>query len=121
MSEYMENNTLSPESGELKPKSTTAMISLIAGILGVTAVPFIGSIIAVLTGSIARKEIKESEGALAGDGMAQAGLILGWIGIGFTVLGICLGGVVILTSLCFMIFAVTETWGCLVPLLLGII
>jgi hypothetical protein len=72
------------------PNSTTAIISLITGILGVTFLPVIGSIIALITGYMARKEINESNGTLAGSGMATAGIVLGWIGIALLCLFACL-------------------------------
>ena len=68
--------------------STMAMISLISGILGLTAVFFLGSIVAVITGSMAKKEIAESNGTLGGEGLATAGQVMGSIGIG---LGVCAG------------------------------
>jgi hypothetical protein len=75
---------------QAKPNSTMALVSLIAGILGFTFLPTIGSIVALITGYMAKKEIKESAGALSGEGMATAGLILGWIGVGLTVVGGCI-------------------------------
>jgi hypothetical protein len=68
--------------------STLAVISLIAGILGFTAVPFFGSIAAIITGHMAKKEIAESNGTLGGEGMAKAGQIMGYIGLA---LGLCFG------------------------------
>jgi hypothetical protein len=76
------------------PNSTLALVSLIAGILGLTVLPTIGSIAAVITGYMAKKEIRESGGALSGDGMATAGLILGWIGVGVLLIGMCVACVV---------------------------
>ncbi|MBA6419475.1 DUF4190 domain-containing protein [Pseudomonas sp. 5Ae-yellow] len=58
--------------------SAPAVASLVAGILGLF---FFGSIIAIVCGHIARSLIKESNGRLAGDGLALAGLITGYIGI----------------------------------------
>jgi hypothetical protein len=52
--------------------------------------PFLGSIAAVITGTIGRKEIAASNGAETGDGLATAGVIMGWIGIGLGLLGICI-------------------------------
>ena len=65
----------------LPPRQTSAMavVSLIMGILGWTALPFIGSIAAIITGHLARAEIRRRPLELEGDGMALAGLILGWI------------------------------------------
>jgi len=69
-----------------KRESTMAIVSLIAGIVGWTIVPFIGSIVAVITGHLAKKEIRESGGTMSGDGMALAGLILGYTMIGIALL-----------------------------------
>ena len=69
--------------------STTAIISLIAGIAGLTVFPVVGSIVAVILGHMAKGEIARSGGALGGGGAATAGLVLGYVGIGLTVLGLC--------------------------------
>ncbi|WP_261997476.1 DUF4190 domain-containing protein [Stenotrophomonas sp. Ste96] len=78
----------------LPPRQTSAMavVSLIMGILGWTALPFIGSVAAIITGHLARAEIRRRPLELEGDGMALAGLILGWI----IVIGSLLASVVIL-------------------------
>ena len=76
------------------PNSSMAIISLIAGILGLTLFPLLGSIVAVITGSMAKKEIQESAGALGGEGMATAGQVMGWIGIGLSAIGVCVACVV---------------------------
>lgn len=41
-----------------------------------------------MLGSQARTDIAASPGRLQGDGMAQAGLIMGWISVGLLILGI---------------------------------
>jgi len=69
--------------------STMAIVSLIAGIVSWFMVPVLGAIVAVITGNMAKKEIRASGGLLTGDGMATAGLVLGWIQLGLTVIGIC--------------------------------
>ena len=63
---------------DFRQTSTTAIISLISGLLGWTLLPFIGAIVAVVTGHIARAEIRRDPQALQGDGLAVAGLILGY-------------------------------------------
>jgi hypothetical protein len=68
--------------------STLAIISLVAGILGWTLLPFLGTIGAIITGHMARGEIRRSNGALDGDGMAMIGLVLGWLQVVITVLGL---------------------------------
>jgi hypothetical protein len=66
--------------------STMAIISLISGIAGWSLLPFLGSIVAIITGHIAQGEIKKSGGMITGKGMATAGLILGYLSIA---LGLC--------------------------------
>jgi predicted house-cleaning NTP pyrophosphatase (Maf/HAM1 superfamily) len=72
-----------------------ALVSLIAGIVGLTLLPILGSIAAVITGYMARKEIRASAGAITGDGMAMAGLIMGWIGVVLSVVGLCIACLVL--------------------------
>ncbi|HKY54780.1 MAG TPA: DUF4190 domain-containing protein [Anaerolineales bacterium] len=74
------------------PTSTLALISLIAGILGFTAVPLLGGIVALFTGYAARKETRTVPPRFSGDGLATAGIIMGWIQVGLTILGICCVG-----------------------------
>jgi len=85
------------------PNSNLALVSLITGILGLTLFPIIGSIIAIITGMMGRNEIRESAGSLGGDGMALAGLIMGFVGIGLAVIGLCIAGVFIALPLCFLL------------------
>jgi hypothetical protein len=66
--------------------STNALVSLIAGIAGWSLVPFIGSVVAIIFGHIAKSEIKKSAGMVTGNGLATAGLILGYVSIA---LGLC--------------------------------
>jgi hypothetical protein len=102
------------------PNSSTAVISLITGILGLTFLPVVGSIVALITGSMAKREIAESAGALGGEGMAQVGVILGWIGIGLTVLGICVAGVFLVVPLCLLTLGLSsESWSALFPFVLS--
>ncbi len=86
------------------PTSNLAIISLVAGVLGFTLFPVAGSIIAVITGYLARKEIQESAGTLGGDGLALAGLILGWVGVGLAVLGFCIFGAFLAIPACAIFF-----------------
>jgi hypothetical protein len=80
--------------------STMAIVSLVAGILGLSLMPLVGSIVAVITGSIAKRDIVASGGAQSGEGLATAGAILGWVGIGLTVVGLCITGAAVLLPLC---------------------
>jgi hypothetical protein len=49
---------------------------------------FIGPLAAVIFGHLALNEINHSQGRVGGKGMATAGLILGYVGLGLTVLAI---------------------------------
>ena len=69
--------------------STKATISLIAGLGGIFILPFIGAIVAIITGNSAKKEIANSGGTVGGEGLAKAGVILGWVGLILWVLAIC--------------------------------
>ena len=68
--------------------STSAIISLISGLLGWTLLPVIGSIVAIVTGHIARAEIRRDPQALEGDGLAIAGLVLGYAMVAVAVLSV---------------------------------
>jgi uncharacterized membrane protein len=59
--------------------SPMAVASLVSGILCWLVVPFIGAVVAVVTGVSARREIRASHGAVGGWNMATVGLWLGAI------------------------------------------
>ncbi|RUL83430.1 DUF4190 domain-containing protein [Tautonia sociabilis] len=67
-----------------------AVVSLAAGILGFFF-PVVGPVTAIVSGHVARDEIKKSRGRLGGDAMARTGLILGYIWIGLMVAAVGLG------------------------------
>ncbi len=71
------------------PTSTMAIISLIAGIAGFFLLPVIASIAAIITGNMARGETRANPPTASGDGLATAGIVMGWIQIGMTVVSIC--------------------------------
>jgi hypothetical protein len=56
-----------------------AIASLVLGILWLY---WIGSILALIFGYVAKRQIDESAGRQTGRGMAIAGIVLGWIGVG---------------------------------------
>jgi hypothetical protein len=71
------------------PSSTLAVVSLISALLGFTFVPIVGGIVALVTGYMARKETRSIPPRASGDGLATAGIIMGWIQVGVLVVGIC--------------------------------
>jgi hypothetical protein len=70
--------------------STLAIVSLVSGILTWIIFPILGALTAVITGHLAKREIHNSLGGLTGDGLATAGLILGYIQLVLVFGGICI-------------------------------
>jgi hypothetical protein len=85
------NETIPPITGGAPQPKTPALAiwSLVLGILGVVLLlACIGPLFAipgVICGHLAYSRIKRSSGALAGEGMALAGLITGYVSIGLSV------------------------------------
>ncbi|HLG77313.1 MAG TPA: DUF4190 domain-containing protein, partial [Ktedonobacteraceae bacterium] len=65
-----------------------ATASLILGILSLLCFGILAGIPAIILGHGARTRIRQSMGRLTGDGKALAGLILGYISVGFTLIWI---------------------------------
>jgi hypothetical protein len=63
--------------------SNLAIASLVCGVLFLCAP---ASIAAVILGHLALRDIKRSAGRISGNGMAIAGLVMGYLGIGLTVI-----------------------------------
>lgn len=72
----------------LKQTSSLAIVSLVSGILGWTLLPFLASVVAIITGHMARAEIRRNPDTVEGDGLAVGGLVLGWAMVAISVLGI---------------------------------
>jgi len=66
--------------------NTAAVVSLVCGILAWSALPVLGSLVAIVAGHGALRQIRASGGLESGEGMALAGLVLGWIQIGLLLL-----------------------------------
>lgn len=77
------NETIPPITGNTpQPKtSTLAIWSLVLGILSITCFSILSAIPGVICGHKALSKIKHSGGALAGQGLAIAGLVTGYLGI----------------------------------------
>lgn len=66
--------------------NTLAIVSLVSSILAFVILPFVASVVGVITGHMALGQIKRTgEG---GRGLALGGTIVGWVGIGLGVLGL---------------------------------
>jgi Domain of unknown function (DUF4190) len=57
-----------------------AIASLILGIAGFFVFPIVPSILAVVFGQKAKEDLRRDP-ALGGEGLATAGIVLGWVGI----------------------------------------
>jgi hypothetical protein len=84
---YQSNNQ-NPNYGQTT--SSLAVISLISGIASYFIVPLLGAIAAIITGGMAKKEIRNSAGMIGGLGMAKWGVILGWVNIALSLVGLCI-------------------------------
>lgn len=71
---------------------------MILGIAGTLLCCLFAGVPAIILGSIARKEIDASSGLQEGRGMATAGIVLGIVGIVFSVLAMVFFGFVVTSS-----------------------
>ncbi|MER3514520.1 MAG: hypothetical protein C4310_09150 [Chloroflexota bacterium] len=85
-----------------------AIVSLVTGILGLTLCVGLGGVIALITGYMARNEIRQKPGMYTGEGLATAGLVLGGVGIAYFVLSLVLG---VLGFMFAMAFSLCATLG----------
>jgi hypothetical protein len=70
-----------PLPGVTAPRTTNGL-AIASMVLGIVWVYWIGSILALVFGYIAKGQINASDGRQGGKGMAIAGIVLGWVGIG---------------------------------------
>lgn len=77
-----------PAYGYGAPAKTNALaiVSLVASLVGLTFVPFLGSIVGVITGHMSLSQLKTN--GEQGRGLALAGTIIGWVGLGLAILGV---------------------------------
>ncbi len=69
----------------VEPKTNAlSIVALVAGIAGLTVLPFLASIVAIITGHMARAEMRRT--GEKGEGFSLAGLIMGYVGIVYGVL-----------------------------------
>jgi hypothetical protein len=74
------------------PASKTNGFAVAALVLGILWVWWIGSILALVFGYVAKGQIDQSGGLQQGRGMAIAGIVLGWVGVGILLLMIAFAG-----------------------------
>ena len=71
-------------------KAGTNGFSIASLVLGIIWLYWIGSILALVFGYVAKSQIDRTGGVQGGRGMAIAGIVLGWIGVGVLLLIIIL-------------------------------
>jgi len=84
-----------PAAGGPPETSVLAVVSLVAGILGLVGAfvaPLLASIVAIVCGHLARSRIARDRTQLTGDGLALVGLILGYTGIALSLIGVIIWG-----------------------------
>ena len=78
------------------PTNFLAKLSLIFSLASWCLLPFVGGIVGLITGIMARKEIKLSHGTQSGDGLAVTGIIVGALNIVFMCLAAtCFGAFIV--------------------------
>jgi hypothetical protein len=87
--EYSSGQQPPPPSGQPAPPPAVAPVAaktngfaIASMVLGIVWVYWIGSILALVFGYMAKSQIEQSGGMEQGGGMATAGIVLGWIGVG---------------------------------------
>jgi len=66
-------------------QNTTNGMAVASLILGILWIWWLGSVLALIFGYVAKNQIDRSGGRESGRGMAIAGIVLGWIGVGILV------------------------------------
>jgi len=85
-SQHLENIRTQTQSA-----SRRAIASLVLGIVGIMGCGLITGIVALVLGRAELKAIDAGESPAVGKGYAKAGLIMGWISVGLTILAVLIG------------------------------
>jgi len=72
--------------GPGRPSQTTNGMAVASLVLGIVWIFWVGSILAVIFGYVGKGQIDRSGGTQGGRGLAIAGIVLGWVGVGTLVL-----------------------------------
>lgn len=84
-----------PEQGgygyQAPQQNQKALWAMILGILSIVCCGIFAGIPALILGNSAKNEIAASQGLQTGEGMAKAGVILGWISIALSIVGVIFG------------------------------
>src|SRR5574340_591608 len=88
--------------------SGLATASLICGILGFVMLPVLASIAALWTGYAARQETRSQPPRASGDGMATAGIVMGYIQLALA----CIGALCLVAFSAWFIFVIAQQGRC---------
>jgi uncharacterized membrane protein len=69
----------------------TSGMAIASMVLGILWIYWIGSIVALVLGYLALREIRQNPQRIEGKGMATAGIVLGWVGIATLFLAVLMG------------------------------
>ena len=104
------SDSYQPQYSPAPPTNTMAIVSLVSGLVGWFAIPLLGAVVAIITGHMARGEIRNSRGLQRGDGLAIVGLILGYLNLAAScILPILIfAGVISIGGLCSICTLISE-------------
>ena len=74
-----------PQYAVQAPTKSTNGFAIASLVLGIVWLFWIGSILALVFGYVGKSQIDGSEGRQNGRGMAIAGIVLGWVGVGILI------------------------------------
>lgn len=80
------------------PRASTNGMAVASLVLGILWLWWLGSVLALVFGYIARRQIDSAEHAAGGRGLAVAGIVLGWVGVATLVLVILVLAVAVVAS-----------------------
>ncbi len=113
------SNSLQSHYPQVPVTNNLAIVSLASSLASWFLLPVVAAIVAVITGHMARGEIRRSNGAQAGDALAIVGLILGYLNlVASCVLPIlAVAGVISLGGICSVCALLSDpsSFGSLIP------
>lgn len=72
-------------------QQTTNGFAVASLVLGIIWIWWIGSILALVFGYVGKSQIDQSGGRQSGRGLAVAGIVLGWVGVGIFLVFVAIG------------------------------
>ena len=98
------------------PTDPMAVASLVLGIVSWFFCPVVAGVLAIVFGYIGRRNVRESNGALQGEGFCTAGLVLGFINLGIALLAVVIVLIVVIIAA-----ASSNAWNMAAPAALALL